>query len=232
MYTIENQPVGSQTLVLQSTNDFWKREFIGASSGQFIRDNKCVVHKNSDTLLFCALESEACTSISNVQSYKQKGDWLAYHLKNSTLMLRNLQTNKEQGFNLVSDYSFNNNGNTLLLKTSAKHDSASEESLTWIDLKKNTTTNIWSSITIGNSSNISSYSLDESGTQLVFIVKEQVDNRPSNTIWYYKSGMSKSVMLANNHSAGIGAELIIGDWAPSFSSSGNYIFFNMAHKKK
>src|SRR5205823_14786303 len=51
-YTIFNQPVKSGTLIIQSTNNHWKKEIIGASALFFTNDSKQVVFKRIDTLSF------------------------------------------------------------------------------------------------------------------------------------------------------------------------------------
>lgn len=233
MYVIQNQPRENQTLVIQKTDNSWKREFIGVSSGGFSNNNRQAVFQKSDSLSFLSLQLEHSIYISNVSNYKQpkikRGVWLAYKLKNDVneLVLRNLLTGKEQRFSAIADYAFDDNANTLLLKTASTQDSATVETLQWVNLANNRVRTIWSATYSNNGSTISSYSFDTDGAQLAFITQKKEISDSINTIWYYKAGTEQAIMLANDLSAGIAPGSSITSTTPSFSLNGQYIFFKL-----
>ncbi len=55
-------------------------------------------------------------------------------------MLRNLLTNQEYHFSSVSDYSFENNGKVLVLKTTTIDDGDTIGTIEWVDLVKRKST--------------------------------------------------------------------------------------------
>ncbi len=173
--------------------------------------------------------------MSNVNTYKQpqkdSGEWLAYLLKNGELVLLNLFTNKKQHFTSVTDYSFNDQGNVLLLKTSITRDSIQKETLLWINLKENMTTSIWNSNDTDENSQIGDYTFDLGGSKLAFTVQQQLNDRKQSTIWYYQTGTDKSVMIASNQSVGIEFGMAISNQGLKFSPSGDYVFFYLIPAK-
>jgi len=232
-YRIVNQPVGSHTLVIQGTNSSWEKQFIGVSSGFFSGDNKKNIFQRGDTICFLQLGSQQANYVPNTGSYKWpqfgKGEWLAYQLKNSAndLVLLNLFTGKEERFAHVTAYSFDNSGNVLIIKTESKQDSIAKIALKWISLQEGKVTTIWSTQSFpSKSSTVSNYSFDTEGNQLAFIVKEEKDAQFTNSIWYYKAGMNKAEIRANNQSLGIDSALSI-DGPPEFSKNGRWIFFQL-----
>ncbi|MEP7374553.1 MAG: prolyl oligopeptidase family serine peptidase [Chitinophagaceae bacterium] len=237
LYEINNKPAGSKTLVIQSTCSNWKKEFIGANSGIFTGDNKLVVFKIIDTLFYLRLGSDSLTYSLNVSSYKlalsNDGEWLAYQLNNLNkgLIVRSLTTDKEQHFPYVTDYNFENNGKTLLLKTESRRDSVLECSFQWVSLSQGTINTIWSDSSMSQDKvvKINRFRFDGEGDQLVFIVQVTKMNKLENSIWYYKVGMDKAVMKVNDGSPGIDEGLSIENSFSYFSKDGQWIYFQLKH---
>lgn len=79
-YNIDNQPVGSNTVIVQDTDRFWKKQFMGVNNGFFSADNKQFISFGNDTLCFHQLGTEQFNFITNVSSCKRpksgKGEWL------------------------------------------------------------------------------------------------------------------------------------------------------------
>jgi len=121
-YNITNQPLHGQTLVIQSTNDHWKKEFSGALSPFFSTDSKQAIFMMADTLCIWQLTTGKVRYITGIINYKKvqgnKGEWLAYQLRsdNTQLVLLDLRTGRQLHLNEVIDYTFANQGNALLLK--------------------------------------------------------------------------------------------------------------------
>ncbi|OQP59243.1 hypothetical protein A3860_37965 [Niastella vici] len=235
LYTVNNLPIGYNTLVIKSTYSNWEKEIVGAEPLFFTNDNKQVIYKASDTLFFLDIGTGKLSFISNISSFRfptqsGKGEWLALQSKNNgeDLILLNLISGNKQHFDSVKDYSFDNNGKALLLKTLFKHDTISTSSLKWVSLPEFKVTTIWSdksqfqaTETIGN------FTFDTAGTQLAFIVNSTNGHGFDNTIWYYRIGMDKAVLRVNNQSAGIKSQLTITNTGLRFSKNGNWIYFQL-----
>jgi dipeptidyl aminopeptidase/acylaminoacyl peptidase len=229
MYLINNLPVGRNTLAIQSTENSWKREFIEATMGFFSDDNKLVVFKSWDSLYILSLINDKWTVIPNVDSYKTPrsaiGKWLAYLTKNKELILLNLLNRKEQRYQNIAEYQFSDNGKVLLIKSRIKTENITSEDIEWIDLTTNKTYSIWS--TPDNTLSVaSSFQFDDETKKLVFLVQDKKNNQSKYSIWYYKEGMPKAIEKLTNETPGISKGMIITNSAPSFSKTGNYIFFS------
>ncbi len=220
-------------LVVQSTNNNWKKEFPGVVEGFFTGDNKQLIFQRNDTLFFLSLGSEQLNYTPNISNYKQSQNpesmWVAYQLKNdkNELILKNLVTGKEHNFNSISGYDFNNKGNALLLQIASAKDSASIGSVQWVSLRSGTITPIWSEGPVKNNPTVVSYSFDADGTQLAFIIQERKEAQTINTLWYYKEGQSQAVIYVRHRSPETEPELSLSNSAPFFGSNGQYLFFNL-----
>ncbi len=84
-YTIENQPRGSTTRVIQRTDNSWSREFVGVSQCWFSIDNKQALFQRDDTLFSFLLTTMELTWVLDVtcMKFSENGKWVAYNLKNS-----------------------------------------------------------------------------------------------------------------------------------------------------
>ena len=188
-YTINNQPVGSHTLVVQSTEGDWKREFVNASGAVFTDDSRKVVFSmTGDSLCLLSLGTNTLESIPHVRSFqlagKGQGEWLAYQTKDATneLVLTNLATGKEKRFASVDNYLFSHKGNVCAI-TQHGLDSGHAYSLLWVDLLKDNKRTIW------KGDKVSYFVFDEQGSQLAFMADEKENGQNANAIWYYEKGM-------------------------------------------
>ncbi len=151
-YTIENQPVNGSTLVILTTDSEWNKEFVGYTFCSFSDNNNKAVIQKDDSLIFIDLDRKEFSYITNVRSFKQpginKGEWLAYNLKDTTntLLVRNLLSGKEMSFANVSDYLFSEKGNSLLIRSSSRQDAQVSQKLIWVDLATNVVKIFWSSL--------------------------------------------------------------------------------------
>ncbi|MEP7374615.1 MAG: prolyl oligopeptidase family serine peptidase [Chitinophagaceae bacterium] len=230
IYSISNKPAGDETLIIQSTNGSWKKEIIGTQDGFFSDDNRQAIFKKNDTLCFQQLGSDSIKLITGVFALKQpnnvKGKLLAYRLKKTNeLIVRNLNSGKEQKFGEVEDFHFENNGNILLFNTKNVN---GYESLHWVNLKTGISNIIWSNNEASSKDVFtSSYSFDEQANQLVFIVRDKNVGKGSASIWYYRAGSDRATMQISNQSLGTDSGLVIGLPGPLFNKSGKYILFNL-----
>lgn len=235
MYSIENLPPGNSTLVIQSTQNGWKKQFIGAERGFFTKDCKQAVFKRNDTMFLQKLGEVKIELITNVESYrkpaKDGGQWLACQRRtnNQELMLKNLLSGKEEKFPWVTEYLFDNNGRVLLIKTKKSDSSSKSESIRWINLSGNKRFTIYTS-TDNIVAAASRFQFDEAGNQLIFIITKKSNKESENKIAYYKPGLDSSIVLVTNVTTGIDSTMVISNSAPSFSQNGKHIFFKVQQR--
>jgi dienelactone hydrolase len=118
----------NQSLIVESTTDSWNKSLLTANTGFFSADSKLYVFKQEDSLCFLQVGTDEVHTIKQVSSYKQSTkeltEWIAYQLKNneSSIVLKNLLSDKEKNINNVSSYSFDDSGKWLAcqLKTEGK----------------------------------------------------------------------------------------------------------------
>lgn len=229
IYNILNQPYRSNTLVVKAIESDWKKELVGVDRGVFTSDSKQFAYIESNTLYFLQLGSNERHSISNVSNFKlvKEGQqqWLFYQLKSSDrkLVLRKIATGKEQEFENVAEYKYDEPSGNLLLKKESEQNGVNLSALQWINLQNGTITNIWSPT---NGLQLISYSVDWSNRQLTMLVSDTFNNLSSHSIWYYKQGMNEPIRVVSNQTPGIDAGLTLAACSdPKFNKSGKYLCF-------
>jgi hypothetical protein len=230
IYKIRNKWGTIGTLIMQSIQGGWKFELNDIKSSLYDNTNRILVCLNSnDSLCILTLGKDSVEYISQIKSYqlfKQNGEeWLAYHLNASDkrLVLRNLSTGKEQHFYNIQEYLISLDGKILITKKESNCDTNGCECLNWVYIPLGNSKIIW----IGM--NASNLILDNSGTQLSFIVQKKSNNKIENSIWYYKSTERKAIQLINNQSPEINDGFEIGSIS-QFSKYGEKIFVTLKEK--
>lgn len=229
VYSIHNQPFGSNTLIIQSTNGSWKKELPGIKGGLFSVDSRQFIFLSHDTLFFVILGTAGQKIISNIDRFETPpsgvGKWLFYQLKNSRqeLVILNLATGKEQRFNNVSNYVFDEQVELLLLKKVDHQNVSDMTSLELVNMSNGIVKPVWSS---GQGQRLLNYTLDGTHKQLAFLVSDTARElaKLNYSIWYFKWGMDKPVMALNNNTAGIdnGLTLTTGSLYV-FTKNGKYL---------
>lgn len=225
-YLVKEQPAGGSTLVLQSTETDWKRELVNPLADGWFVDNRLYAYLAKDTMVCWKLgeQPSADTFISGVASCRQPktADWMAWQLKGAggELVVRNYKNSREWHFSGITDYAFEENGRALLLKTREKE----KNGLKWFDLQDTVTTTIWTD----EASTAGKYNFDKTGEQLAFLAETKKGNRATYALWYYRTGMEKAMLRADNQNRGIDSGLTIADNEPGFSRNRQYIYFRLA----
>lgn len=162
----------------------------------------------------------------------RKPAWLACQLNNEKkeLLIHNLSTGQEKRFESVIGYSFDNRGQVLVLKRIER--STKAISLQYVNLGKDIVNALWNgkdSATI-----VTSFVIDETGKQVVFVVQEtdktSNSDQPTYSIWYYRAGTDKAVLRIAKTSSGMESGLVPAGsvW---FSDNGRYIFVELQYRQ-
>lgn len=231
-YVINQQPVGSSTLVLQDTNCSWQRKYIGAEGFYFSEDEHFAFFQKGDSLCFVTLGTTANDRIVQIQNFqvpwKQSGVWLAYQEKgsDSNVVLLNLVKGTEWRLGKIMDYSFEPNGNALALVKKIGEGDSSRIELQWLDLRgKQSSKQIW----LGKpGEQPGSFTFDEAGQQMAFTVM-QAGEETEQALWYYRQGtLGAELRLKDGDSRlALGTKL---DGNPVFTPNGQWLFFTLSYR--
>lgn len=221
-YTVENAPIGSNTLVVQSTNTKWKKEFKGEiKEGQsFVTDKYFIFVNNNDSLGILTLGSnfiEYFPKVSSLRHIKTNYDeFLAYTFKNkpSVLILRNLISNKERAFTDVDRWDFDTN--VLVLFKLVKGNNR-RQSINLIDIKSGKASKIWEG-----------FKMEE----LVMDLKHrQMAFKTGDSVWYCKlNNYDVPVCILHSTSNGVEQGMKLG-YLNSFSKDGKFLFTSLIEKR-
>lgn len=226
-YTIRNQPIGKSTLVIQSTDTKWKKEFPELDRVEFSPDSRYAIYKKrGDSLVLISLGKEEIEYIPNVSMYRLpvSGDWLVCQLNSAEkkIIARNLKTKKELVYDQVSGFWLSNDGKALILQTSASTDK-SLQSLLSITLENGKQKILWE----GNG--ISNLMFDRE-SRMAFLANEKSDNQTIRTVFYYKPGMEKALPVIQETAATVPKGLKI-DKLTRFDRKGERIFIILRENK-
>jgi dipeptidyl aminopeptidase/acylaminoacyl peptidase len=115
------------------------------------------------------------------------------------LVVRNLLSGAQMKFPLASEYSFNRNGNTLVVGTTRKNgDSTSKARIIWVN-----TTNGHADTIMTGFNDARNYALDEAGSQVAFVAERDSATkalRKFYRLWYYTPGMDSAALRADRSS--------------------------------
>lgn len=232
MYVI-NKLNRNNKLIVQSLKSTWRREFSNVSDGVFSKDGKKFVFQYNDTLNILTLGTDTVKQIYNVASYtypkEEAVKWLGVKGKNNKLIILNLATGKEIAFEFVQSYLFDSFGSKLLVVTSRNQSIDSNTCVKWVDLLNFESKNIWcaSQLHIASVGKLTRLAMDNVGKQVAFLIESKNNDKPYNSIWYFKDEMTNAELKVDNHSNGIPGHLHIAASAIRFSGNGRHIIFQL-----
>ena len=194
-----------------------------------------------DSLGIVELGKDSVMKFSKIRSYKtptKAAGWVAYWAEKSKdapsgsdggdLVLKNLATNQDKTFNLVSEYYFDKKGTKLLLETmrSAK-DSLGKGHVLLYHLNSGATD------TLSRGGNdFKNFVFDEEGIQLAYLAERDAEPKALQKfykLWYYALGMDSAVAIAEKGSVGMKLGMTVSENGTlSFSKSGKRLFFGSA----
>jgi dienelactone hydrolase len=219
-YGVDNQPIGSSTLMIVATNGKWKKEYIGVSQAEFV-NTSVLLFRRSDTLYIQKLGTEGATYIPDVTSYVVAGDsnpWIAYQKKNDLqqVVVANLSSGKELTISKVNSFQFSRQSNFLVFQVAEQEG----VELQIMDLKSMALRTIWRGTSLGF------VVFDRYDTQIAFLASlTERNDALSNAYWYYKIGNDTASLLLDNHTKSLDDGFGLGDML-GFSDRGNRLFFS------
>jgi len=152
-YTIENEPVNGHTLVIQSSENNWKKGFKDAVKNEAPLISKggdyAVFLNEKDNLIIISLGKDLVRHIPNVSSFSmcpnEKSEWIAYQLIGSKgeIVLQNLNTGEKEVYKNVINTILGDDGQTVILQIEKTIEEKPVQELRWIDLKTGKNMLIW-----------------------------------------------------------------------------------------
>lgn len=219
-YIIKDVPVGSKTLVVQSTDGKWKKEFKGGlkdGSQTTLSDKYFLFSNNNDSLGMLPLGTDQIKYVPNISSWRlleiKGAEFLSYTSSRNPkdLVLKNLKTNNKRSFTDVNSWDFDED--VLILYKSVNGNQ--KQSINLADFATGRISKIWEGYRPEN------LILDVKHKQLAF--------KTGDSVWYYKFDAANAVCISDKNSSGIDSGLILG-YLESFSKNGKFIFTSLSGK--
>jgi dipeptidyl aminopeptidase/acylaminoacyl peptidase len=183
-YVIREQPVGSNTLVVQLTTHAWKAEFVAARNASFSKNGKVWVYQMGDSLCLLNLLTYRIRYIPGVLNFDiTQDDFLIYRTrkKEQELIIENLMTNELQTLPSVISYSIQPKGSLVIVEQR----SSTQSELILMNLKSSQSKSIWS----GNKINSLQTAWGHLQNKVAFLIQNQGQFIPTYQVWYCDSTM-------------------------------------------
>jgi len=216
-YSIENVPVGSQTVVVQSTQGKWKKELKGEQKASFLSKKYFLFITKNDSLGILTLGTDQIKYIPNTSWCSLRNIkgleylWYPSGINQKNLILRNLESTKEISFSNVESWSFDKD---MLVLFKSIHSNDQRKSINLADVISGELSKIWEGYKPEN------LVLDAMHRQLAF--------KTGDSVWYYKIGSANAVCISNKN-APIIDTLTLGG-LESFSKDGKLLFTSLIAK--
>ncbi len=261
VYTICPQE-GDTTLVIQQSDNKYKKEMERGFGAIITEDNRYVIFKirpyqkdlreariknkktdefPKDSMGIVELGKDEVTKIPKVRNYKvpaKAAGWVAYWKEKSKdaaassdageLVLKNLLTNQDKSFNLISEYYFDKKGKRLLMEMAVN--AKDSLSMSYVLLHYTETGNTDTISRGGN--DFKNFVFNESGTQISYLAERDAQPKALQKfykLYYYKIGMDSAVAIADKNSVGMKIGMTVSENGTlNFSTSGKRLFFGSA----
>jgi dipeptidyl aminopeptidase/acylaminoacyl peptidase len=207
-YTLLNQPIEGQTMVMQSTRSSWKKEVVALHQMLFwSADSKKFYWARNDSI-FVQLPGTDCVDLVNTfarWSYPREKsvEWMGGLLKNGSFELHNLISGEVVHLDSIDDYFFDPGGQVLLLYQNY--------ALYWMDLAHQSMHIVWQGAVEQKPGN---YRFNPTASQLAFLA--------GNTIWYYERDMDKAIAVVSDQDTILHGGTI--SYLDAFSEDSNWLF--------
>jgi dipeptidyl aminopeptidase/acylaminoacyl peptidase len=203
VYSIENQPVGSSTTIVQSTDNSWKKEFVGISGGIFTEDSRQMVWKQGDSLCMLTLGCNDKVDIPHISRYelftRNKKCWLAYEKTtgDQVLVLRDLNSGKEERLSGVGQYQFDSQKRSIFWESTKRNGNNTLYDLHFMNLENGRVKAIRQDANIP----ATNWAFNESGNSLLFTTTETSRNDTLNSLHWYGMGSNQDQVIWENWKA-------------------------------
>jgi dipeptidyl aminopeptidase/acylaminoacyl peptidase len=200
LYNIENQPVGSSTTIVQSTDNSWEKEFVGISGGIFTEDSRRMVWKQGDSLCMLTLGSDEKAYIPHISRYelfnRNKKCWLAFEktTEGQILVLWDLNSGKEERLSGVEQYQFDSQKRSLCWQSTKRNGSNILYDLHFMKLENGRVKAIRQDANIP----ATNWAFNESGNSLLFTTTETIGNDTLNSLHWYGTGNNQDQVIWKN----------------------------------
>lgn len=224
-YEIDNQPVGSSTSMVGSTDGKWRQILIGVKGIQFTSDSKKAVYTISkDSVCVFSLEKRKAMYIKGITSsnliHIESRDFLIYQtkLKPDSMVFVDLISAKHYDFGSVQRYWFVKGDQLIVLRAEGVLGNP-QYSLYLYTLGTMTHQLVW------QGTKVNAVLTDAEAKQLAFSVDDSL-TPGSQQIYYYTKGQNRATLLIDAQALGSKAPLLISGLG-RFSSKGERLEFNM-----
>ncbi|HWW40357.1 alpha/beta hydrolase family protein, partial [Pedobacter sp.] len=219
-YNINNMPVGSRALVLQSIDGKWKMEFKGGLNDGylFLSDKYFLFINNSDSLGFLTLGTNQIQYTPKIKYGRlletTDDQYMGYvsEINPRTLLIKNLKSGKERTFANVDSWDFDK-GMLVLFKSINGNDQ--RQSINLMNIATGKISKIW------EGSKPENLILDIKHQQLAF--------KTGDSVWHYKMGSSQALCIIGKNPKNIEEGLNLG-YLDSFSKDGERLFTSLTKK--
>ncbi|HEY6953747.1 MAG TPA: S9 family peptidase, partial [Flavisolibacter sp.] len=149
-------------------------------------------------------------------------------VEGSDLVLYNLLGGEEKTFRNVADYSFNADGQKLVMRIlKSARDSSSANAVILYDLKKKVLDTV-----LKNGNDFRSFAFTEDGTKLAFLAERDTNRKALQRfydLYLYRTGSDSAMVLVNKHSIGMQLGYTVSENGTlAFSKTGNRLLFGTA----
>lgn len=221
IYSVNNPATFTNTSYLQSLQSDWNIK-LGAVACQFTADNKYVIYQEGkDSLALLLLANKQAEHLVNISSYKvsDDGKWIAYVTSQKKLILKNLDTKKEQSLEEATDYFFSPTGIFIQSLQGGNY------SLSLFTFNDNAPRPIWKGQEAEKPGN---YTFSKDGKMLAYVT----ENKTGKKLWSYKTGTDGAVEIAGQELSNVSADLFFnGINFKGFTDDGSGLFIELKEKK-
>ncbi|MBO9204618.1 MULTISPECIES: S9 family peptidase [Niastella] len=219
----------NNTIIIQSTDNNWKKEIAGGINAQFTDDSRWVIcNLNTDSLCLIELGKEQMQYYPHIQKYEVGGSgskqWISMQQNvngDGNLLLRDLTKGTTTIISGVIDFAISKNGKSLVIERADQLDRNTV--IEWVNTEG---LNSWGVYKKSGQVQFSNFTFDSEGKQVIFLKSEKnKDGQSEKSVWYYQVGMAQAVEKLNAQTPGIPKGVEISN--ATFSRDGSRLFFDM-----
>lgn len=196
LYSITNEPLGSQTLVIKSIEGKWEKKYIGSKFADFSSNSTIVILDKPDGngLYMINLKDKKQVEISKYVRFIKELNLLTY-LKEDRLIIEDPLAFKKDTVDNVKEYRFLDGTNGLLITQKNKEQTESLD-FSWYDLSSKKKISIWQ----GNS--IENIISSTDGKAIAFIAENKALKDSRNVCVYQYPNNKSEVVFEENRLIG------------------------------